>query len=285
MRQFEVCIFKVFRQALSRRWIRALYLTLLVILGHVAALRHKSSLHQFAARLSPRSRIWWPTNSVITRCSPSPWVSPGLFVCCVLSRFSCGRLFVTPWTVTPPGSSVPWDSPDKNTRVGCLLQEIFSSQGLKLCLVSLLRWQAGSSSLVLPGKPLGCLSPSNLKKVPDSCREKQVTFRTFPKVLESFFYILKLGCHWAAFPLEGPFCIKHAINRRTGLMGMLWGLVRLLDLLAGETVDPTGQTSRKSHSLGREWLSASILNGSHCNQPRNPPYSGSDSLKLTKVLS
>ena len=106
MRQFEVCIFKVFRQALSWRWIRALCLTLLVILGHIATLRHKSYLHQFAVLLSPRSPIWWPTNSLITCCSSSPYVSPRLFVCCVLSRFSCGRLSATPWTVTPPGSSV-----------------------------------------------------------------------------------------------------------------------------------------------------------------------------------
>ena len=70
-----------------------------------------------------------------------------------LSRFSCGRLSVTPWTVTPPGSSVHWDSPGKNTGVGCLLQEIFSSQGLKLCLISLLHGQACSLSLVPAGKP------------------------------------------------------------------------------------------------------------------------------------
>ena len=37
----------------------------------------------------------------------------------------------------------PWDSPGKNTGVGCrsLLQGIFPSQELNLCL---LRWQAGS---------------------------------------------------------------------------------------------------------------------------------------------
>ena len=39
----------------------------------------------------------------------------------------------------------PWDSPGKNTGVGCyfLLQGIFTTQGLNLCLLCLLHWQAG----------------------------------------------------------------------------------------------------------------------------------------------
>ena len=38
------------------------------------------------------------------------------------------------------------DSPGKNTGVGChaLLQGIFPTQGSNLCLLCLLRWQAGS---------------------------------------------------------------------------------------------------------------------------------------------
>ena len=42
-----------------------------------------------------------------------------------------------------PDSSVPWDSPGKNTGVGChfLLQGIFLTQGSNL---HLLHWQAGS---------------------------------------------------------------------------------------------------------------------------------------------
>ena len=49
-----------------------------------------------------------------------------------------------------PGSS--WDSPGKNTGVGChfLLQAIFLTQGLNLRLLRLLHWQAGSLPL---GKP------------------------------------------------------------------------------------------------------------------------------------
>ena len=39
----------------------------------------------------------------------------------------------------------PWDSPGKNTGVGCqaLLQGIFPTQRLNLCLFSLLHWPAG----------------------------------------------------------------------------------------------------------------------------------------------
>ena len=50
---------------------------------------------------------------------------------CICSAYSLSRvrLFATPWS--PPGSSVPGDSPGKNTRVGChaLLQGIFPTQG------------------------------------------------------------------------------------------------------------------------------------------------------------
>ena len=44
----------------------------------------------------------------------------------------------------------PWDSPGKNTGVGCpaLLQGIFPTQGLNPPLLHLLHWQAGSLPLV-----------------------------------------------------------------------------------------------------------------------------------------
>ena len=47
----------------------------------------------------------------------------------------------------------PWDSPGKNTGVGChfLLQRIFPIQGSNL---HLLHWQAGSLPLAPPGKPI-----------------------------------------------------------------------------------------------------------------------------------
>ena len=44
---------------------------------------------------------------------------------------SCVQLFATPWTV-PTRLLHPWNSPSKNTGVGChfLLQGIFLTQGL-----------------------------------------------------------------------------------------------------------------------------------------------------------
>ena len=48
----------------------------------------------------------------------------------LLSHFSCVQLCVTPWTVAPRLLH-PWDSPGKNTGVGChaLLQGILPTQG------------------------------------------------------------------------------------------------------------------------------------------------------------
>ena len=50
----------------------------------------------------------------------------------------------------------PWASPDMNAGVGChaLLQGLFPTQGLNLCLVCLLHWQADSIPLEPPGKPV-----------------------------------------------------------------------------------------------------------------------------------
>ena len=49
---------------------------------------------------------------------------------------SCPTL-CNPLDCSPPGSSIPWDSPGKNTGMGChfLLQEIFPTQGLNLGLL------------------------------------------------------------------------------------------------------------------------------------------------------
>ena len=53
---------------------------------------------------------------------------------CMLSPFSHVRLFVTLWTVEPTRLLCPWDSPGKETRVGChaLLQGVFLTQGSNL---------------------------------------------------------------------------------------------------------------------------------------------------------
>ena len=54
----------------------------------------------------------------------------------------------------------PWDSPDKNTAVGChaLLQGIVPTQGLKPHLLRLLHWQADSLPLAPLGKTNGLFS-------------------------------------------------------------------------------------------------------------------------------
>ena len=54
----------------------------------------------------------------------------------VFRYFSCVRLLVTLWTVAAR-LLFAWDSPGKNTGVGChvFLQGIFSTQELKLCLL------------------------------------------------------------------------------------------------------------------------------------------------------
>ena len=54
-----------------------------------------------------------------------------------------------PMDCSLPGSSFPWNFPDKNTAVGChfLPQEIFQTQGSNPSLLCLLRWQAESVPL------------------------------------------------------------------------------------------------------------------------------------------
>ena len=58
--------------------------------------------------------------------------------------------FAIPWTAAHQ-LLCPWDSPSKNTGVGChfLLQEIFLTRGSNPCL---LYWQVGSLPLVPPEK-------------------------------------------------------------------------------------------------------------------------------------
>ena len=62
-----------------------------------------------------------------------------------------------PYRLYPARLLCAWDSPGKNTGVGChaLLQWIFLTQGLNPPLLSLLHWQMVSLPLAPPGKPLG----------------------------------------------------------------------------------------------------------------------------------
>ena len=72
--------------------------------------------------------------------------------CCVASVVSDS---VQPRRWQPTRLPCPWDSPGKNTGVGCyfLLQGTFPTQGLNLHLLHLLHWQADSLTTVPPGNP------------------------------------------------------------------------------------------------------------------------------------
>ena len=62
--------------------------------------------------------------------------------------------YLWPHGLQPVRLLCPWDSPGKNTGVGChaLLQGIFPTQGSIPHLLHLLHWQAGSLPLAPPGK-------------------------------------------------------------------------------------------------------------------------------------
>ena len=60
-----------------------------------------------------------------------------------------------PYGLQPTRLLCPWDSPGKNTRMGCqaLLQGMFPTQGSNPYLLTLLHWQVDSLPLVPPEKP------------------------------------------------------------------------------------------------------------------------------------
>ena len=74
---------------------------------------------------------------------------------------------------SPPGSSCPWDSPGKNTGMGCHLhlQGISLTQGLNPCLLHLLHWPAGYH-WHHSGSPK--LLQNNELQSQASCREKVI---------------------------------------------------------------------------------------------------------------
>ena len=68
---------------------------------------------------------------------------------CMLSRFSCVRLFATPWTVAcqaPLSMGFSWQ--EYWSRLPALLLGIFPNQGWNPHLFYLLHWQAGSLPVV-----------------------------------------------------------------------------------------------------------------------------------------
>ena len=75
-----------------------------------------------------------------------------MYVCSVLVVSNSLR----PCGLQPAKLLCPWDSPGKNTGVGChvLLQGIFPTQGPNQHFLCLLHWQVGSLLLAPPGKPI-----------------------------------------------------------------------------------------------------------------------------------
>ena len=84
----------------------------------------------------------------------SPRLLGNLVWMCLISQ-SC-RL-CDPTDLEPAVLLCPWNFPGRNTGVGCyfLLQGIFLTQGLNLCLLCLLHWQVDSLPLCHLGRPLG----------------------------------------------------------------------------------------------------------------------------------
>ena len=69
----------------------------------------------------------------------------------------CSVMSFQPHGLEPTRLLCPWDCPDKNTGMGChfLLQEIFSTQGSRLCLLCVLQWQTDCYHCVIWEAPKG----------------------------------------------------------------------------------------------------------------------------------
>ena len=103
--------------------------------------------HILGTYLSPRRKQRKWLFSTDTSLQKSSFLMISMHAC-MLSLFSHAQLFATRLLC-------PWDSPGKNTGVGChaLLHELFPSQGSNPCLLCLLHRQVGSLPLAPPGKP------------------------------------------------------------------------------------------------------------------------------------
>ena len=77
--------------------------------------------------------------------------------CCLLFNCQVVSDSLRPHDLWPTGLLCRWDSPGKNTGVGChfFFQGIFLIQGSNPCLLCLLQWQAD----ILPLSHLGSLTP------------------------------------------------------------------------------------------------------------------------------
>ena len=113
----------------------------------------------FSSPLSFLARVKTFFSSSIPSCVlKQQWVCVCVCVCvsvCVCAQL-CPTLFDS--MDCSPSDSSPWDSPGKNTGLGChfLLQGIFLMQGSNPCLLHLLHWEENSL-------PLSYLGSTTLK--------------------------------------------------------------------------------------------------------------------------
>ena len=90
------------------------------------------------------------------------WIST---ICQALCEASVMSTCLQHYGLLPCRIFCPWDSPGKNTGVGChaLLQRIFLTQGLNPCLLCLLHLQMNSLPTEPPGKSINGHLILNLK--------------------------------------------------------------------------------------------------------------------------
>ena len=88
---------------------------------------------------------------------------------------------MTPWTIACQ-ALCPWDSPGKNTGVGCraLLQGIFPTKGSNLHFLCLLHSQANSLPLCHLGSPNICCCCSVAQSCPTLCDPMDCSMPGFP---------------------------------------------------------------------------------------------------------
>ena len=101
-------------------------------------------------------------------------------------------------TLWPASLFCSWDSPGKNTGVGCpfLLQGIFPTGGLNPCLLHVLHWQADSLPLSDRGSPVVSSAVQQ--------SESPVCFHIFP-------------LFWISFPPRSPQSAESSSLRSAGV--------------------------------------------------------------------
>ena len=103
-----------------------------------------------------------------------------------------------PLDCSPQGACVHGDSPGKDTGVGChaLLQRIFPTQGLNLCLLRLLNWQVDSLLHHLGSPPLTKLkskwSPTKIKQANQAIKHLNQTAQKKKKKKGIAFHIFHI---------------------------------------------------------------------------------------------